>query len=91
MSYLVIGAHWAQETRRALLCSGLRRSEQRPDLPNPGSHGPARLHVFAGPGPMLEIAAVGASGCALALRATRHRGGSWTKAQISSSSTPKHA
>ena len=27
---------------RALLCSGLRRSEQRPDLPNMCSHGPAR-------------------------------------------------
>jgi len=45
----------AQETRRALLCSGLHRSEQRPDLPNMCSHGPARLYVFAGPDPMLEI------------------------------------
>src|ERR1700730_597773 len=50
---------------RALLCSGLRRSEPRPALPNMCSHGPARLYVFAGPDPMLEIAV------AVALRAAR--------------------
>ena len=45
---------------RALLCSGLRRSEQRPDLPNLCSHGPAHR-----PDPMLEIAV------AVALRTAR--------------------
>jgi hypothetical protein len=46
----------------ALLCSGLRRSEQRPDLTNLCSHGHARLYVFAGPNPMLEIAVAVALG-----------------------------
>ena len=48
---------------RVLLCPGLRRSKQRPGLANLDSHGPARL--FAGPGPMLEIAV------AVALRTAR--------------------
>jgi hypothetical protein len=56
----------------ALLCSGLRRSEQRPDLPNLCSHGPARLYVFAGPDPMLEIAVAVALGPARASCPTVH-------------------
>ena len=45
---------------RVLLCPGLRRSKQRPDLPNLCSHGPAHR-----PDPMLEIAV------AVALRTAR--------------------
>ena len=57
---------------RALLCSGLRRSEQRPDLPNLCSHGPAQVRALAGPDPMLEIAVAIALGPARASCPTVH-------------------
>jgi hypothetical protein len=56
----------------ALLCSGLRRSEQHPDLANLCSHGPARLYVFVGPDPMLEITVAVAPGPARASCPTMH-------------------
>jgi hypothetical protein len=37
-------------------------AEDPKSLPNMCSHGPARPYIFAGPGPMLEIAVVGALG-----------------------------
>src|SRR3984893_906760 len=57
---------------RALLCSGLRRSEQRPDLPNLCSHGPARLYAFAGRDPKLEITVAVVPGPARASCPTMH-------------------
>jgi hypothetical protein len=65
-------AHRGEQRPDLLLCPGLRRSKQRPDLPNLCSHGPARLHVFAGPDPMLEITVAVALGPARASCPTVH-------------------
>jgi hypothetical protein len=67
-----MSAYRGEQRPDLLLCPGLRRSKQRPDLPNLCSHGPARLHVFAGPDPMLEITVAVALGPARASCPTVH-------------------